>query len=175
MCLDFGHFVPPPPMAQPVSDPYSQPPPVRYVVPPSAAAAQPPTQQIPPPPHPPSRQVAELMEHLRSLHLQAESGQAAPVPSHPVRTPEYVAPYSPPRPVSSRLLQSPLRSHADLRTWSQGLNSPPPVPHRSGQPRSPPRQETSYRGPKPQIPLFTDDDPRQFARLQLALDNLLPA
>uniref|UniRef100_A0AAV2MMI3 Uncharacterized protein n=1 Tax=Knipowitschia caucasica TaxID=637954 RepID=A0AAV2MMI3_KNICA len=40
---------------------------------------------------------------------------------------------------------------------------PPRSPHRSG----------SYRGPKPTIPDFKTEDPREFARLKLALDNLL--
>lgn len=34
--------------------------------------------------------------------------------------------------------------------------------------------EKTYRGPKPSIPEFTRADPRQFARLRLALDNILP-
>ncbi|KAK7939923.1 hypothetical protein WMY93_003249 [Mugilogobius chulae] len=42
-------------------------------------------------------------------------------------------------------------------------------------PHTLPSVEPSYRGPKPQIPLFTDDDPRQFARLKIALDNILPS
>ena len=44
--------------------------------------------------------------------------------------------------------------------------------HQTHQPRS---QEATYRGPKPNIPSFKDDDPRQFAHLKLALDNLLPS
>lgn len=40
--------------------------------------------------------------------------------------------------------------------------------------QEPPSAETTYRGPKPHIPHLTDNDPRQIARLKLALDNLLP-
>ncbi|KAJ8351044.1 hypothetical protein AAFF_G00158540 [Aldrovandia affinis] len=35
--------------------------------------------------------------------------------------------------------------------------------------------ESTYRGPKPSIPKFTRDDPREFSRLRLALENILPA
>ncbi|KAL0171405.1 hypothetical protein M9458_031716, partial [Cirrhinus mrigala] len=36
-------------------------------------------------------------------------------------------------------------------------------------------QEQRYRGPKPTIPSLTVADPRQFSRLRMALENLLPA
>lgn len=39
---------------------------------------------------------------------------------------------------------------------------------------SPPTRESIYRGPSPSIPDFTVEDPRQFARLKISLDNLLP-
>lgn len=35
-------------------------------------------------------------------------------------------------------------------------------------------KEKTYRGPSPSIPEFTKGDPRQFARLRLALGNILP-
>lgn len=35
-------------------------------------------------------------------------------------------------------------------------------------------RELSYRGPKPKIPDFEHEDPREFTRLKVALDNLLP-
>ncbi|XP_028298616.1 uncharacterized protein LOC114460933 [Gouania willdenowi] len=36
------------------------------------------------------------------------------------------------------------------------------------------QRETTYRGPKPTIPSFTSPDPREFARMKIALENLLP-
>ncbi|XP_056243730.1 uncharacterized protein LOC130176585 [Seriola aureovittata] len=39
----------------------------------------------------------------------------------------------------------------------------------------PPRAESSYRGPRPTVPDFSQRDPSQFARLKIALENLLPA
>jgi hypothetical protein len=38
----------------------------------------------------------------------------------------------------------------------------------------PPTRESIYRGPNPSIPDSTVEDPRQFARLKISLDNLLP-
>ncbi|RXN38437.1 hypothetical protein ROHU_001105 [Labeo rohita] len=35
-------------------------------------------------------------------------------------------------------------------------------------------QERAYRGPKPSIPSLTTPDPREFSRLRMALENLLP-
>ncbi len=46
------------------------------------------------------------------------------------------------------------------------------VPYRSS---LPPSQENIYCGPTPTIPDFSREDPREFARLKVALDNLLPA
>ncbi len=37
------------------------------------------------------------------------------------------------------------------------------------------KQERIYRGPAPTIPILTSADPRQFSRLRMALENLLPA
>ncbi|KAI2647359.1 DNA polymerase II large subunit [Labeo rohita] len=37
-----------------------------------------------------------------------------------------------------------------------------------------PQREKVYRGPKPTIPDFTKGDPREFARLKISLDNILP-
>ncbi|KAG7497028.1 hypothetical protein JOB18_030229 [Solea senegalensis] len=39
---------------------------------------------------------------------------------------------------------------------------------------SPSRSERTYRGPTPTIPYFVNEDPREFTRLKIALDNLLP-
>lgn len=39
---------------------------------------------------------------------------------------------------------------------------------------SPSHREQTYRGPTPTIPNFVNEDPREFTRLKIALDNLLP-
>lgn len=41
--------------------------------------------------------------------------------------------------------------------------------------RIPPSQESTYRGPAPTIPNFVKPDPREFSRLRIALENILPA
>ncbi|KAJ8398739.1 hypothetical protein AAFF_G00419360 [Aldrovandia affinis] len=60
------------------------------------------------------------------------------------------------------------RLDAEAATFlpQRGLSSSAPL--RSG-------TESTYRGPKPSIPKFTQDDPREFSRLRLALENILPA
>lgn len=62
-----------------------------------------------------------------------------------VQTPEYCAPYIAPR-------------HASLPSWL--------LPSQ--------QHETVYCGPKPSILAFSKGHPREFARLKVALDNLLP-
>lgn len=37
-----------------------------------------------------------------------------------------------------------------------------------------PSSESVYRGPPPMVPKFTNPDPSEFARLRIALENLLP-
>nr|XP_057917974.1 uncharacterized protein LOC131109721 [Doryrhamphus excisus] len=51
---------------------------------------------------------------------------------------------------------------------------PPDPPYPSTTPYGRMPALDSYRGPKPTIPDFKSEDPREFARLKLALDNLLP-
>ncbi|XP_008403833.1 uncharacterized protein LOC103462653 isoform X2 [Poecilia reticulata] len=69
-----------------------------------------------------------------------------------------------------------------------GLLQPKPVPANSPTPVTgaacemsnwhnsapPPSAELVYRGPKPTIPKFIHPDPSEFARLRMALENLLP-
>ena len=59
--------------------------------------------------------------------------------------------------------------------------APPPTATRvtpsslpTNQPVKPPVSELVYRGPKPTIPKLTQPDPSEFARLRIALENLLP-
>lgn len=49
------------------------------------------------------------------------------------------------------------------------------IPCQPHSPSPPPEQEVMYRGPAPTIPDFVRPNPREFARLKLALDNILPA
>ncbi|XP_073776433.1 uncharacterized protein [Danio rerio] len=48
------------------------------------------------------------------------------------------------------------------------------VGHSSTPLRAPPSQESTYRGPAPTIPNFVKPDPREFSRLRIALENILP-
>lgn len=58
----------------------------------------------------------------------------------------------------------------------QNRMAPPVPPHQYYSLNDPQAgaQKLTYRGPKPSIPDFTCDDPREFARLRISLENILP-
>lgn len=101
-----------------------------------------------------------LVEELRKRLEQLEA-RLTPAPSISSASVQYdSAPQltAPPLPEYSRL-----RPDADSFLPDQGITS------------ALSSSERTYRGPAPSIPKFTRDDPREFARLRLALDNILPA
>lgn len=119
---------------------------------------------LPPPPHEAaapepvpvaaahSHLVEELTEHLKRMGMRP--GKA------PIATPEYF--------------------DADAGSDGASVFSLPvaarePIARPAGTSEFRPQQEPVYRGPKPSIPFFTKGDPREFTRLKIALDNLLPA
>lgn len=55
-----------------------------------------------------------------------------------------------------------------------GSSRPPHRPATTPQGSPTSTQERVYRGPKPSIPRFSSPDPREFYRLRMALENLLP-
>lgn len=95
----------------------------------------------------PVGQPADVVENLRE-RLQQLEARLSPAPSM-LSEPQYdsVLPsVAPPQP-------------------PQRLTSPVPRTNTS---------ERTYKGPAPLIPKFTRGDPREFSRLKLALDNILP-
>lgn len=96
----------------------------------------------------------ELKEHIYKLELKRSS---------PPSTPKYYQPSD---------------GAEESESWSNSGNTeaPPLPPPRdySVTDLQPRRQERSYRGPKPSIPDFSCDDPREFARLRISLENILP-
>lgn len=107
----------------------------------------------------PSGLVEELREHLEQLEARL-----SPAPSMLSDTAQYE---SVPRSViTPQHLPGKLSAEADPFSPQLGLTSSVPLPSST---------ERTYRGPTPSIPKFTRDDPREFARLRLALDNILPA
>ncbi|KAE8291493.1 hypothetical protein D5F01_LYC11101 [Larimichthys crocea] len=115
-----------------------------------------------------------------------------PLPPPPVAFPN--DDYEPPRVQPTPLGPQPADTVENLRERLQQLEArlslAPSVlsePHyHSVQSVAPPQRPTSsvllpssnertYRGPAPSIPKFTRGDPREFSRLKLALDNILPA
>lgn len=121
--------------------------------------------------------------------VEFENAAASPLPHYQSQR------ASTPNPFSSRMVSEP-----EYLPWPEAvpispeeepwpLPPPPtsyicpeePIPSNTPQyvepcmlPSELPSVETVYRGPKPHIPYFTEEDPRQFARLKIALDNILP-
>ncbi|XP_077361612.1 uncharacterized protein LOC144006574 [Festucalex cinctus] len=99
-------------------------------------------------PLPPTGMVADLTDRLNNMRTTPPQlsfhPEQRPLPAG-VQTPVYSNPYTPPR------------------CGSEPRKHPPTT-----------QLERVYRGPKPTIPSFTKGDPREFARLKVALENLLP-
>lgn len=123
----------------------------------------------PPPPPPvtsderagqlnPDHRIVGVLEELKDSILKLELNRPAS-PS----TPDYQQQYS-------NYQQSDSGSEF-TNTAAPPLQPPRDYSPTGAQPRS---QERSYRGPKPSIPDFTCDDPREFAGLRISLENILP-
>ena len=125
--------------------------------------------------HPPHRSPDHAQSSYQppvftSTHYQfprpAPYDHAMPPPLlQPSQSPSHPAPVYP----SSR---PPVLSQAQAPppTASRATRSSPPTNH----PVQAPVSEQVYRGPKPTIPKLTQPDPSEFARLRIALENLLP-
>ena len=119
---------------------------------------------FPPPPPPPeyvvqrpapaavahSNMVEELTEHMKRMGKTPHG--------HGVPTAEYCEPYEGSESNSVFSIPATRRESVALQQNFRGD-----------------QQERVYRGPKPKIPHFTKADPREFPRLKIALENLLPA
>ncbi|KAK7878202.1 hypothetical protein WMY93_034382, partial [Mugilogobius chulae] len=124
-----------------------------------------------PPPWPEPEE--DQKTHVQQLQFQRDSNQlhSLTFPEHDLAWPPPPPPHS--FPASGYVNYSPL--------------APPPTQHRSPPERAPPVSqrpsysaplpavEPFYRGPQPTIPKFINPDPSEFARLRIALENLLPA
>ncbi|XP_056336224.1 uncharacterized protein LOC130247068 [Danio aesculapii] len=120
---------------------------------------------IPPPlPRHMSNFVDELTSRLRNLKTK---DHLLSCPS----TPEYCEPesFSMALPPQQRTREYPLSKYPQTTP----ISSKPFCMDHEQHPYYP-QQERMYRGPKPTIPDFTKGDPREFARLKVSLDNLLP-
>ncbi|KAG1971415.1 hypothetical protein F2P79_002534 [Pimephales promelas] len=147
-----------------------------------------------PPPWPePYENLSRGMCNLRVEDQGLDGGQLdfapkARVPCKPPLIPQQpnpafdkgISPYLSTRPSQSLSHSAP--AHAPLRqsapaqayhplTTTQAVHSMP-SPNQFMQP---PSNEQVYRGPQPTIPKFIHPDPSEFARLRMALENLLPS
>ncbi|RXN24065.1 hypothetical protein ROHU_036624 [Labeo rohita] len=125
----------------------------------------PPAVDVPPPP---PRRVSNLVEELTNRLRKLETKDQ---PRSCESTPEYC------EPASYSMLSSPqqrTRDYLQSRYPQTAPTTSMPFYRDTGQHPYYPQQERIYRGPKPTIPDFTKGDPREFARLKVSLDNLLP-
>ncbi|KAJ8403170.1 hypothetical protein AAFF_G00353870 [Aldrovandia affinis] len=135
--------------------------PEEYWPPPPPPVAFP--DDVQPPRVPPAVQPHGLAEEVRE-RLQRMEARLSPAPSLPSDTEQYNS--VPQSATPPQQLRGRLDAEAAPFLPQRELSSSAPL--RSG-------TESTYRGPKPSIPKFTRDDPREFSRLRLALENILPA
>lgn len=119
---------------------------------------------LPPPRHNISDMVEELTTSLQKIGNRDKSHSCATTPDY-CEPERYHITTTPPQgacnyPPSRHLHTTPTISMPFYRDTGQYSYSP--------------HQEKIYRGPTPTIPDFTNGDPREFARLKVSLDNLLP-
>ncbi|XP_072298230.1 uncharacterized protein [Eucyclogobius newberryi] len=114
----------------------------------------PPHVKFAPPPQPPAI-AQELSQRLQELHVQRT---AAAVTTN-TDTQNRVSQLAPISQTFSTSVVGNILSPQQVSTPTLPLTT----------------REKTYRGPTPSIPEFTRADPRQFACLRLALDNILPA
>lgn len=139
------------------------PPPVAFL-----GGVQDPPQQEPPQVQPaPPAQSIDLVEELRERLQQLEARLSPALSIAPSIAPEAEQYKELPQPAApSPNLRVRLSAEANPFLPQPGITTPVPLPSSN---------ERTYRGPTPSIPKFTRDDPREFARLKLALENILPA
>ncbi|CAI5660547.1 uncharacterized protein LOC106097744 [Oreochromis niloticus] len=115
-----------------------------------------------------------MMKELQALKresMTAQEGQIIPPPeSRPRFTSPQPRPTHPPAP--------PPRAHPPPLKPLPAPTPSPPTPFSASQMHRPSglaaAPDMTYRGPRPSIPKLTRRDPGEFARLKMALENLLP-
>lgn len=179
-CEQTTHFLPAPSYCQSrgtVRPELSTTPPPRL---PARGVLHPSSPQLHPSAFPshPACQCNHQSQLLKSFSIHNEYGDAFPRTATPA---PYLATAADPRPQQNAYgLQVPAMQ-GQQQPWAQvpTLNRQMYQSPVTGLPQSRPptniaRQELSYRGPQPTIPDFSRKDPSEFARLKLALLNLLP-
>lgn len=163
----------PPPMLHPT-------PGTRHPQPGDQASRPMPPPHLPAQPPPPPRE----LHHLPAVQDRYLADDDWPPPPPPVAFSDdnYEQPTDIVENLRERLQQlearlSPAPSMMSEPPYDSVLPSvaPPQPPQRLTSVTLPNSNERTYRGPTPSIPKFTRGDPREFSRLKLALDNILPA
>ncbi|XP_067233763.1 uncharacterized protein [Chanodichthys erythropterus] len=107
-----------------------------------------------------------LIEHLRNMNISSSSDERAPFTAQYRDSPQFRYPDSPPYSQSRQLPEFMFPSQDQKRPVHAEYTSEHLLPSST--------QEKIYRGPAPTIPYLTFPDPREFSRLRIALENILP-
>ncbi|XP_056324239.1 uncharacterized protein LOC130237344 [Danio aesculapii] len=118
--------------------------------------------------------IRSLPENIHVPYHHSSPYYAQPQPdtrAYPVHNQDDYCSYGPNQPqMTYRATQPVLMPHKQL----ERIQPHNPIRNFVSAGRPPPARESTYRGPTPSIPDFTSEDPRQFARLKISLENLLP-
>ncbi|XP_067283159.1 uncharacterized protein [Pseudorasbora parva] len=126
----------------------------------------PPIRDVPPPP--PRHNVSDMVEELTTKLRRLQNKEQTP---SGISTPEYCEPEMYPMATTP---QQRAQYYSQSRHPQTAPTANLPSYRDTGQHPYYHQQEKIYRGPTPTIPDFTKGDPREFARLKISLDNLLP-
>lgn len=107
----------------------------------------------------------EIAEDLRNMDISS---------SMPERVPPQARYSDPPQPRYPRFSQHIPSHQSEFETPAQERMPPAHTDYRQVHHQPPSTQEKTYRGPAPTIPFLTAPDPREFSRLRIALENILP-
>lgn len=107
-----------------------------------------------------------LIEHLSNMNISSSSEERPTFAAQYSDSPQFRYPDSPQYSVSRQL--------PEFMVPSRGQKKPAHAEYTSEYVLPSSNQEKIYRGPAPTIPCLTSPDPREFSRLRIALENILP-
>ncbi|XP_052399676.1 uncharacterized protein LOC127946899 [Carassius gibelio] len=138
--------------------PYRPIPAPRSRLPPSA------TKRLPHPAVP--EESSEFTEDLRNMNISSSPRERPSFTAHYIDSAQFRYPNTSPYSQPPQLPESVVPSQERRRSAHAEYSSDHVLPSST--------QEKIYRGPAPTIPCLTSSDPREFSRLRIALENILP-
>ncbi|XP_023806317.1 SH3 and multiple ankyrin repeat domains protein 2 isoform X1 [Oryzias latipes] len=125
-----------------------------------------------PPPWPEPEE--DLQQDMKQLKIEGASNQAYYSFRDSDNSPQWPPPPPPHIPLAAASVNTKQSFFQPTQPPSPAMRAAPRI--QPANPHMPPAvPEQLYRGPQPTIPKFTNPDPSEFARLRIALENLLPA